>query len=93
MNPLKAIKIAMLKRQTVELYGKVKYYTKKVRGWENQLTAYSITSSKMKMTDREFNELQGSIALFSKKIVTWKKDFESNKLELESLGVKVELTV
>lgn len=89
---VKKIKIALLKRQTVELYGKVKRYSKQIRNWENRMTAYSI-SAKVQMSKREFNEITGSIPYYSKLIENWKIAFESKKVELQSLGVKVDLVL
>lgn len=89
---LKAIKIALLKRQLVELYGNIKRYSNKIKEWE-KISNTMICSKSGFYADRQFNEMQGNIAYFSKKIITWKRDFESKKSELESLGVKVELTL
>ena len=92
MNPIiKAIKVAVLKRQTLELYGKIKYWSKMVKGWEYRCTMISTGRASGFLTQRDFNEMQGSIKFYTLKIKIWQLDYYEKCEQLRELGVIVEL--
>lgn len=89
MNIIKSIKISILKRRLVRVIGNYRFWSKKIRGWENRLTAYSITSSDIKMSDIEMCKLNGNIRYYTRKTTNWRFEFTEIKRRLQQLGVDV----
>ena len=87
----KSIKIFYYKRSLVKIIGNVKFWSKMIRGWQNKLTAYSITTSDMKISDLEMCKINGNIRFYTRRVEAWKLKIEDIVYELRRLGVDVKV--
>lgn len=91
MNLIKRIKIFYYQRSLVKTIGNYKFWSKMIRGWQNKLTAYAITSSDMKISDLEMCKINGNIRFYTRRVEAWKLKIEDIVYELKRLGVDVKV--
>lgn len=91
MNVIKSIKIFYYHRKLVKTIGDVKFWSKMIRGWQNKMAAYAITSSDIKISDLEMCKINGNIRFYTRRVEAWKLKIEDIVYELKRLGVDVKV--
>lgn len=91
MSIIKSILKFYYHRKLVKTIGNYKFWSKMIRGWQNKLTAYNITTSDMKISDLEMCKINGNIRFYTRKVEAWKLQIEDIVYELKRLGVDVKV--
>lgn len=87
MSIIKSIQVFVLERRLVKIMGNYKFWSDKIRIWENRLTAYS--SKETKISDLDMCKLNGSVRYYTKKVNNWRVEFNKIKTRLHNLGIDV----